>query len=419
MRKLLFLLPVLLLAGCNRDNDVPDRGDISDRDKQAYINQENASYSETKHQIEQIHKQLHDEMKRDLHHHTWHNEYPASSGHVVIGEPVEIAPPQVVDSTPPVFIPPTVPTAAPQVVTPPTTGPPPAYTPNLSKKAVIVGINKYPGCPLNGCVDDASDIRSFVKSTPAQNKFQSTDDALKSYLLNSCSFTDDQIVFLTDADATTANITTSLLWLVADTKPGDIRLFWYSGHGAEYAGSDLANQPDHQNQVMCPVDFDWSPEHMLMDVQLHKMFATMPNGVIFNWGSDSCHSGDLTKEVPRKPFVKSKMYPLPPPPAVAANLAAVKAKRGISRRGIVGGELDVGFLSGCTYDETSADTQDEQGRPCGALTHYFLTTIYAAGNWPKPLTTLSATLDVTLDQMQYGQHPQSEGSRKGKGWLQP
>lgn len=250
------------------------------------------------------------------------------------------------------------------------------------KKAVLVGINKYPGAPLNGCVNDANDIRSFIKVN--------------------YKFTDAEIVLLLDGDATTEKITNALNWLVADTKPDSIRLFWYSGHGAEYAGSDVSQQPDGKNQVICPVDFDWSEQHMIKDVQFNQLFRTMPNGVIFNWGSDSCHAGDLIKAIDKR----YRRYPTIPP-NVATQLAKVK-----KARGLVNGELEVGYISGCRFDQLSQDVANSQGRPCGAMTNAFFMTMNT-GYMGKSLVEVVAKMNTLLTE----QNPQAEGSRKDKPFL--
>ncbi len=50
-------------------------------------------------------------------------------------------------------------------------------------KAVLVGINEYPGCPLEGCVNDVSDMAQFLTSK--------------------CGFAPRDIRLVTDAQATT------------------------------------------------------------------------------------------------------------------------------------------------------------------------------------------------------------------------
>lgn len=270
----------------------------------------------------------------------------------------------------------------------------PVIQPGPGDRAVCIGINKYPGCPLSGCVNDANDVHDFL---------------IKVY-----GFKPDQIRVLTDGDATCENIKAAAQWLVDGAKAGDRRLFHYSGHGAEDAVLNFQNDPDHLNQMICPVDFDWSPAHEVIDKQFVEIFSKFPPGVLFNWLSDSCHSGDLDKAFPKNGRKSvAKQYPNVPD-EVKKRVQAVKAK-GIKSRGMVGGKLDVGYVSGCKADQTSADTQDETGRPCGALTNYFLQSMKTLAE--KPLSDVVSDVDKNLARDQYDQVPQAEGARTSRPFL--
>ena len=34
----------------------------------------------------------------------------------------------------------------------------------MSRKALVVGIDDYQGCPLNGCVNDAEEIKNLLET---------------------------------------------------------------------------------------------------------------------------------------------------------------------------------------------------------------------------------------------------------------
>lgn len=279
------------------------------------------------------------------------------------------------------------------------------------KLALLVGINKYPGAALAGCVNDVLNIR---------------DRLIKDY-----GFRLEDIVILIDGAATTKAILERLNWLVKDAKAGDTLLFWYSGHGAQVPTSS-GNEPDGMAEVICPVDFDWSMQKMITDDQFAAIFGTLPQGVIFNWGSDSCHSGDLTKAMPTakdrsgwwhsikkwvglapgKPLIKARQMPSTwMPLGMSMELRRVKAK-GIASRGFVGGILDVGFVSGCMANQTSADTEME-GRPCGAMTYYFLKDLSKTAT----LRDVVKAMNTDLARGGYGQRPSCEGTRADKPFL--
>lgn len=268
--------------------------------------------------------------------------------------------------------------------TPPTPTPP-TPTQTISKKALLVGINKYPGAPLSGCINDINDMAAVLKTKYG--------------------FADKEINIMTDGDATTKNILDNLQWLLANTNKGDIRFFHYSGHGAEYAGPGSNNQPDNSYQVICPVDFDWSEDKMIKDVQFNSIFKQFQEGVIFNWVSDSCHSGDLTKAMPKK-GIAFKKYPNTPP--------EISERIKKAKRAVVNGILDVGYVSGCKSDQTSADASIND-RWNGALTFYFLETLNASPG--ASLKDLVKGTNERLKANTYDQEPQAEGTRVDKQFL--
>lgn len=265
------------------------------------------------------------------------------------------------------------------------------YTGN--DKALLVGINAYPGAPLNGCVNDVNDM--------------------KAYLMAYQGFREDQIKLIIDKDATTNNILLALKWLTEDAKNGDRRLFHFSGHGAEYPGGfDAINQPDGLNQIVCPVDFDWTEKHMITDAQFKWIFGKMPKGVIFNWVSDSCHSGDLIKS----PRILSKQYPyVPAQITVQIQMAGQWYNlKGYKIRSFTDGLLDVGFISGSQYDQTSADAYINL-KFHGALTYYLLEALKSMPN--KPIKDVVLKTRELLKQNKYTQIPQFEGSRVNEPFL--
>jgi len=280
----------------------------------------------------------------------------------------------------------------PPVVNPPT---PPADPPvpvvQTDDRAVLVGINDYPGAPLEGCINDVLNIQD--------------------YLIVNEKFPADKIIVLLDAEATTVDILDKLKWLVKDAKAGDRRYFHFSGHGTEYAGRNLDIQPDKLNQLICPFDFNWTEKNMILDVDFVDIFKVMPAGVLFNWASDSCHSGDLTREF-KKPGTKPRQYPHIPE-AVQEQLRKAKIAN-VKSKGLVNGILDVGYVSGCRYDQTSADTT-EGGKPCGAMTYFFVKVLKEKKG--VPLGEVVKVLNMQLAASGYEQRPQCEGARAGKQFL--
>lgn len=199
----------------------------------------------------------------------------------------------------------------------------------MADRALMVGINKYPTCPLSKCVRDVERSLDGI-----QRLFR---------------FDPKGIRLLIDERATTANILTRLQWLVDGVSPGDRLLFLYSGHGAQVATRNKAGEVDGLDEVICPVDFDWSDERLIRDKQFSEIFRTVPKGVEFVWVSDSCHSGDLQRSL------KSAGRCMRPPADIAWRN---KAAAGMLRGGFRGLGLNVALISGCKSDEVSMEAED-------------------------------------------------------------
>ncbi len=262
----------------------------------------------------------------------------------------------------------------------------------MADRALLVGINMYPGCPLAGCVDD---IEFFARDI----------------LVKKLNYSQADVRLITDTRATTQEILTRLNWLVNGLNAGDRILFYFSGHGAQFAGRDTAGEVDGLNEVICPVDFDWTESKMITDHQFKALFSRIPAGVKFNWVSDSCHSGDLTKNFLRTGgrYNKPKTMPVPVDIKWRIETAIKKNFKPISRA-MVRGVLDVGFISGCTNTQTSSDTE-VNGVPCGALSYYLRSNLLAADGFDISLSELTNRVVRDLTANGYAQTPQAEGAR--------
>jgi len=139
------------------------------------------------------------------------------------------------------------------------------------KKALLVGINDYPGTfnDLMGCVNDVQNMCG----------------ALTSYF----GFAKENINILIDRDATTFNILKALEMLVYEAKPGDFLVFHYSGHGSQVPDTN-GDEKDRLDEIICPCDLDWRSK-VIRDDDLSKVFEPVPAGVHIEVILDSCHSG--------------------------------------------------------------------------------------------------------------------------------
>jgi hypothetical protein len=253
----------------------------------------------------------------------------------------------------------------------------------MSNKALLVGINAH---PLKGCINDVLDMAG--------------------YLTSSCGFRPEEIRFLRDDEATAAGIKAALRELVATIRPGDRVLFHYSGHGAQMptrTGSEI----DGLDEVICPVDFDWTDEHAVKDDDFREAFKSVPSGVHFVWVSDSCHSGDLTRRVNRLDRVPRRMQA---PPVIAADIKKAK-ERGFQARPLIAEpeSLNLAFIAGCRSDQSSADA-NFNGRWNGAATFFLLQELRTRPG--EPLNQVVPNVTDALLAANYEQEPQLEGSRQ-------
>ena len=255
-------------------------------------------------------------------------------------------------------------------------------------RALLVGINAYPGNELNGCVNDVTDMANF--------------------LVSHCGFQEDDIRLLTDKRATTQAIEDHLTWLLAGVKADDRIVFHYSGHGAQFPIRDASGHVSRVDECICPVDFDWTEQHAIRDKQFYDLFSKVPKGVEFTWVSDSCFSGDLARDLlPAGRKIKS--FPMPADIAWRLRTADTKPVKLNSFEHVIDGYNAV-LISGSSKTETSADA-DINGRYNGALTYYLLQTLSAPNGLTQTLDEAVARTRAALRRNGYSQHPQLEGSK--------
>ena len=227
------------------------------------------------------------------------------------------------------------------------------------KYALLVGINKYqePGNDLQGCVNDVMDMADLMTSEYGFNK--------------------DNIRILTDSRATQQNILERLEWLVSDTKPGDLLVFHYSGHGAQIRDRRGDELDDHMTEILCPHDLDW--DNPFTDDMMADIIKKTPEGSVFEFISDSCHSATQDRCMSQNPHYKKAKRIIPPPDIRWRGQGRDLKVKKFGTKGFCSPEngnihitnLKDVLLSGCRDDQTSADAEFD-GRKNGALTYYLL-----------------------------------------------
>lgn len=149
------------------------------------------------------------------------------------------------------------------------------------KKALLVGINDYPNPAdhLEGCVNDV-----FLMSS----------------VLQECGFDAEEIRVVLNDRATAKGILERLEWLLKESQPGDQRVFYYSGHGAQLPQYGEGDTVDHLDECLVPYDFDWQKENAVSDDQFYGLYSQLPYESYFVAILDCCHSGGMTRNGSRR-----------------------------------------------------------------------------------------------------------------------
>jgi metacaspase-1 len=262
-----------------------------------------------------------------------------------------------------------------------------------NRRALCVGINvfkKYPSATLQGCVNDAMDMKGILK------------EFLK--------FTDADITVLTNEGATKANIMTNLKSMVADAKEGKLNylVFSMSSHGTQVPDTS-GDEPDRADEAFCPHDLDqkgnqWDPAHIIVDDELHDLFIQLPKNVLLEVYLDTCHSGSGIRAIDM--LLDRRPRYLPPPSIEAFMEVEDRRSRGLHQAFLEKGLTHHILWAACRADQTSADAHIG-GDWHGAFTYFFVKEMRAARND----ITRSALLKKVRNDLKtdhYTQTPQLE-----------
>lgn len=263
----------------------------------------------------------------------------------------------------------------------------------MRARALCVGINQfknYPQATLQGCVNDAHDMVSI----------------LKTFL----GFTDADITVLTDTQATKANIMAKLGSMVSDARAGKLNylVFSMSSHGTQVPDRN-GDEPDHYDEAFCPTDLaqkgnQWDPNHLIIDDELHDLLVTLPPNVLVEGFLDTCHSGSGFRTVDM--LLDRRARFIPPPTFEALIEVEGRQPRGLAKRLLQKGIIHHILWAGCRDNQTSADA-NIGGTWHGAFTYFLCKEIRASHN-SLTRAQLLAKVRTDLSTAHYTQIPQLE-----------
>ncbi len=251
------------------------------------------------------------------------------------------------------------------------------------KKALLVGINDYPGTfsDLMGCVNDVQNMQDLLTSL--------------------FGFTTGDISVLTDRSATTANILEALGMLVYEASPGDVLLFHFSGHGTQVPDTS-GDEKDRLDEVICPCDIDWRG-NVVRDDDLNRIFDPVPPGVHVEIFLDCCHSGTGLRALGGD-YRKNRFLPVPED--LLATCTSTKTFKPIRPS-----KVQV-LWAACRANQYAADSL-LNGRYGGAFTTLLCNSIRASGSRAKRSDVLK-DVRANLKKGHFKQIPQLETERRLK-----
>jgi hypothetical protein len=224
-------------------------------------------------------------------------------------------------------------------------------------------------------------------------------------------FSRENIRLILDDRATKANILERLDWLVRDSKPGDILVFFYAGHGSQVRDRDGDELDDAMDEILCPHDLNW--DDPLTDDILHSYLTRVPQGVNLTVIFDCCNSGTGTRSLwaPVSPDGQiygaveyRKIRYIKPPMDIEYRARGITLKtRRIGE--VVMKENHILMTAATSYQEAQETRFDGQVR--GAFSFYLVETLKRAG-WQ---TTYRQAHDETIIRLRdkgFVQIPQLE-----------
>jgi hypothetical protein len=291
----------------------------------------------------------------------------------------------------------------------------------MALKAFLVGINTYPGMPLNGCVNDVVETSKFLKGR--------------------CGLTDDRMRLLTDAQGTKQALIDGLHWLMepdaSDSKP--VRLFQFSGHGT-FVADENGDEPDGKDEALVP--YDYKSAGFLIDDVLRETYAQFTPDTHLLLTMDCCHSGSIQRnmnvtfrfhaptldewqaiDVAKRKFESDKQRYVfeelsdlrtrsVPQDEWESRIKAAMSQFEQKRFGLEEVPGNVILLSACRAEQTAADAKF--GEPYhGALTYFLLQALQETGGRVS-YNALIERVAKSLDDNKFVQAPQLECSSESR-----
>lgn len=172
-----------------------------------------------------------------------------------------------------------------------------------SRRAILVGIDDYNPDGAERARLERQPVSTIIQRPKVEGnatywRFDNLDGAINDVALMKSTLTDlgvTDFAILQNQDATAAAILSALRKnLIDDAKPGDVRIFYYSGHGNHIRNLASAEQGG-EDQTIVPAD-NWRDVPDVRDKEISRiLWQAARKGVKITFIADSCHSGSLSR----------------------------------------------------------------------------------------------------------------------------
>ena len=277
----------------------------------------------------------------------------------------------------------------------------------MKQFAVCVGINQFKNLPrsswLNGCENDVDDVSALLGRA-----FGFADSSIRQ-LKGKLATKDAVLGALTEA-------------LERAAMPGEHLehiVFSMSSHGTQLPDTS-GDETDQVDEAFATYDLRqsgtaWDPGSLIVDDELHDLFARLPKGVLLDVILDTCHSGSGLRAMDLLPTSDDRRSRFVPPPTplgregAEAEGADTRTLRDLVRSSKAA-EKPVLFAA-CRADQTAADANFD-GHYNGAFTHFLLEAL-SCGT-PMTRGDVVKKVNAKLRLRKFAQRAQLEASGPGK-----
>lgn len=279
------------------------------------------------------------------------------------------------------------------VVTPPEAPPasPPAAAATNAKLALLVGVDDYKSPTVNdlrGCVNDIRDIESLLTTT-----FEFDAAGIRS---------------LPNDKATRAAILGAFReHLIDKARPGDVALFYYSGHGSRMRDASGDETGDGMDETIVPHDsrqgnvFDITDDEL--NALVRQLLAKTDNVTVI---LDSCHSGSGARGISSGVRLAPDDLRTPPPPADNAVRGGREGESDLRDPA-----LDYVLISGARSDQLANEYLTADAGHRGALSWSLSRVLRGSGGKQRTYREVMEEVAASVSASFPTQSPQIEGLR--------